>query len=460
MITRPPVASKSLAFPSQTARCPLCGVLVERYEIRERSLHIADLFATTDLHVSFGCFICPDHPAGERWFTSLPSDLADRGQYSVPTRALLMSLVVKHKMSFHQATSFARTHLHLARLDATTVMRWMRAGAPTFEALIARQHEMVKRFSGEIALDEVYSNGIALLKATDPLTGEEIAYEFVDGPVDHAAIVAFLRRLKAMGFEPQIVATDGAAVYPAAIAEVWPNARHQTCVFHFMQNWTKLAMKALWHCLSLMAKPKKRGPGRPKKRGRPRKDSEKQANRDLVRKARFLFLKRPENLTEDEAERLRRAINAYSRFGEGSCLGKLRALVLAVYDLFGPDVRDADDARRRRDAILTDPRFDLPFLDRVLAPLRDENLFNKLIVSLDYENAERTTNHVERQNREYRKRQKSHYRLRTRRSEDALLGQMLLLPRRPPRSHPLGDQRLRLRQRPPIVVTTEVQRAI
>lgn len=450
MITRPPATSKSLAFTPGTASCPRCGVPVDRNEVRERSFHAADLHAPTELHVSFGCFICPEHPVGERWFTTLPSDLADRGRYSVPTRALLVALVVKHKVSFQQAASFAQTHFHLAVLDASTVMRWVRDGAPSFEALAERERALAKRFSGQLAVDEVYSGGVALLKATDPILGEEIAYDFVDGPVDHAAIVAFFQRLKAMGLKPLIVTTDGAAVYPAAIAEVWPEAKHQSCVFHFMQNWTKLAMKALWHCHGLMPPPKKRGRGRPKKRGRPRKDDEKQANRDLVRKARFLFLKRPEHLTELEAEQLRRAINAFSRFGDGSCLGVLRALVLAVYDLFGPDVRDPDDARRRRDAILADANFALPFLEPLLKPLRDEVLFNKLIVSLDYENAERTTNHVERQNREWRKRQKSHYRLRTRRSERALLDQMLLLPRRAPRRHPVGDQRLRPRQTPPI----------
>lgn len=420
---------------------------------------MADLHAATDLHVSFACFVCPEHPVGERWFTALPPDLADRGQYSVPTRVLLVSLVVKHKMSFQQSASFAQTHFHLPVLDPSTVMRWVRDGAPSAEALAERERQLAKRFSGQLAVDEVYSGGRALLKATDPIVGEEIAYEFVDGPVDNVAIVTFFQRLKAMGIEPLIVTTDGAAVYPAAIAEVWPDARHQSCVFHFMQTWMKLAMKAFWHCFSFMPSPTKHEPGQPRKRGRTKKNAEKQANRDLVRKARFLITKRPENLTDDEGERLRRCINTFSRFGNGSCLGTLRALVLAVFDLFGPNVRDPDDARRRRDAILADPKFRLAFLEPLLAQLRDEALFSKLIVALDYENAERTTNHVERQNREYRKRQKSHYRLRTRRSERALLDQMLLLKRRAPRRHPVGDQRLRPRQTPPIAPTMEAYRA-
>jgi hypothetical protein len=182
-------------------------------------------------------------------------------------------------------------------------------------------------------------------------------------------------------------------------------------------------------------------------------DSAKQKNRDIVRKGRYLILTRPENLSDEAGGRLRQVIGLYA------ALATLRSLVLAVYDLFGPDVHDVDEARRLRAAILADPRFRLPFLASLLAPLSDDAVFEKLIVSLQYENAERTTNHVERQNREYRKRQKSHYRLRTRRSEDALLGQMLFLPRRAPRRHPLGAQTLRPRHRTPMAPTMEVHPA-
>ncbi|MEQ1788610.1 MAG: transposase, partial [Acidimicrobiales bacterium] len=411
------------------------------------------LHATTDYVVRFSCFICPDHPPRERWFTALPADLATRSHYTVPTQALVLSLVVAHKMSLVHAADFGRTHFHLDGLTPSTVMRWLRDGCPTDEMLAERERALVERFSGQLAFDEVYSGGKALLKATDPIVGVEVAYEFVDGPVDHAAIVAFFRRLETRGFQPQIVVTDGASVYPAAIAEVWPKAKHQSCVFHFLQTWTKLAMKAFWHCYGLMPTPEARGPGRPKKRGRRRMDKLKLDNRDIVRRARYLFLTRPENLTEEQEGRMRAAIQLYP------ALGTLRELVLAVYGLFGPDVRDVDTARARRAAILSEYKFGLPFLEPLLRQLRDEAVFDKLIVALAYENAERTTNHVERQNREYRKRQKSHYRLRTRRSEDALLGFLLFLPRAAPRKHPVGRQKLERRLPPPATTNSEVAMA-
>ncbi len=348
MITRPTGPSNSLAFTPDVAPCPRCGAMVERNEVRERTLTTANLHGPAVYVISFSCFICPDHPPGERWFTALPADFAGRARYTEATRALVLSLVVAHKMSFQHTAVFARTHFHLDELTPSTVMRWMRAGCPTREEMRARERRLVERFSGQLAVDEVYSGGRALIKATDPIVGEEIAYEFVDGPVDEAVMVAFFRRLQGLGIEPLIVTTDGASIYPPAIAAVWPRAQHQSCVFHFLQAWTKRAMSAIWHCYGLMPGPKRRGPGRPKKRGRPRMDAIKRQNKDTVRKGRYLLLKRAEHLTEEQAGRLRQIIGLYG------ALGPLRALVLAVYDLFGPDVPDAEDARRRRAAILSD----------------------------------------------------------------------------------------------------------
>ena len=50
---------------------------------------------------------------------------------------------------------------------------------------------------------------------------------------------------------------------------------------------------------------------------------------------------------------------------------------------------------------------------QVVRRLADDDLFRRLTAYLDFENAEKTSNHVERENREFRKRQKSHYRLRS-----------------------------------------------
>jgi transposase-like protein len=45
-------------------------------------------------------------------------------------------------------------------------------------------------------------------------------------------VAAFLGRLREAGIAPDEVITDGAPRYPGALAQVWPAAAHQLCLFH------------------------------------------------------------------------------------------------------------------------------------------------------------------------------------------------------------------------------------
>jgi hypothetical protein len=50
--------------------------------------------------------------------------------------------------------------------------------------------------------------------------------------VDQDAIKAFLGRLQAVGVQPDEVITDDSRLYPSALAQIWPMAAHQLCLFH------------------------------------------------------------------------------------------------------------------------------------------------------------------------------------------------------------------------------------
>lgn len=94
---------------------------------------------------------------------------------------------------------------------------------------------VVEEFSGILCVDEVYQGKLALLLAVDPAapTGDRlVGYELVQGTVDRAAMAAFLDRLKEAGLCPEEVITDGSSLYPSLVAEIWPTAAHQLCLFH------------------------------------------------------------------------------------------------------------------------------------------------------------------------------------------------------------------------------------
>ena len=118
----------------------------------------------------------------------------------------------------------------------------------------------------------------------------------------------------------------------------------------------------------------------------------------------------------------------------------------------GADSPALAEARRR--TILGDAEFvAAEGLRKSMDRLRDDDLFARLTRYLDFENADKTSNHVERENREFRNRQNSHYRMRSLQSLCALLE--LLTTR-----HPKPAQPAKLRRRPPdTVVHEEVRRA-
>jgi transposase-like protein len=46
------------------------------------------------------------------------------------------------------------------------------------------------------------------------------------------AVKAFLETLRVAGIQPDEVITDDWRLYPSALAEIWPTAVHQLCLFH------------------------------------------------------------------------------------------------------------------------------------------------------------------------------------------------------------------------------------
>ena len=111
-----------------------------------------------------------------------------------------------------------------------------------------------------------------------------------------AHMLRFLRNLKNDGFSPQTVISDRSPLYPKAIAEVWPDANHQLCVFHVISEVNDHVLNAVGEIRRTL-KPKriKQGRGRPSKRNRARvkklKKQREQADR-LFRRRHLLVTKK------------------------------------------------------------------------------------------------------------------------------------------------------------------------
>ena len=68
---------------------------------------------------------------------------------------------------------------------------------------------------------------------------------------------------------PNVVVTDGSSLYPPVLAELWPLAHHQLCIFHILQDINDLIIKSVRRLAHAMSR--RGNAGRKRKRGRPNK---------------------------------------------------------------------------------------------------------------------------------------------------------------------------------------------
>ena len=267
-------------------------------------------------------------------------------------------------------------------------------------------------FSGYVAVDELYDGPFCILSAVDNRCYKRILYDVLDHDPTHDDIRAFLGRLRtalqARDLTLLGITTDGSALYPEPLAEVFSGVPHQLCQFHVVKELTKGVLKAV-------AKERERlGQSKPKlKRGRPAakdKEARRRArkSKDIQQKIsdlfqdRYLFVKR--RLKPSERKRLLQITRGFPQ------LRKLRELMEQVYALF--------DRRCRTQTALAK----LTKLRRRLSRFKQlgetlKKLFSptleKALTFLDDKLLPSTSNAVERGNRRYRKMQKSIYRVRT-----------------------------------------------
>ena len=97
------------------------------------------------------------------------------------------------------------------------------------------RRKVVVQFSGTLCVDELHLGRLTLLLATDPLSHFPVAFALV-ATNDQNHMLRFLKNLKNWGLMPRVVVTDDSSLYPAVLAELWPDAAHQLCVFHIIKN--------------------------------------------------------------------------------------------------------------------------------------------------------------------------------------------------------------------------------
>ena len=270
----------------------------------------------------------------------------------------------------------------------------------------------LQAFSGYVAADELYEGPYCVLSAVDNRQYKRILYKVLDHDPSHADITAFLLRLKTAlnerNLELKGITTDGSALYPDPIHEVFGEVPHQLCTFHVIKELTKGVLRAVASERVRLAKSK------PKlKRGRP--SSKEKKARHLARKSksiqqkigdlfqdRFLFVKR--RLTPSERKRLLHITRGLPH------LRKLREIMEHIYALFDRRCHTPTALGKLKKLRQWVNRFTWigDTLKKVFSPHLE-----KALTFLDDKLLPATSNAVERGNRRHRKMQKSVYRVRS-----------------------------------------------
>jgi transposase-like protein len=157
-----------------------------------------------------------------------PSKLAQLWEGA--TGAMLLAFILYyHGVSLEVIGRFFSVH-------KTTVMRWLSPLAQVNWQVAVQQG--TRFFSGTVAVDEKW------IKIAGVWWYLFVAVDHVSGLPLHVALLPsnakpyctlFLLQLKALGYRPKVIITDGWDAYVTAIARVFPDAEHLLCRFHALR---------------------------------------------------------------------------------------------------------------------------------------------------------------------------------------------------------------------------------
>ena len=395
------------------APCPYCGKKAKRVRIHERRVRSIEYRQIVFLKITVGeyqarCGCCAT-------FRTSPDGILPRHKYDNKVREAVLDRILDDGMNV-EATRRCLERDFFLNLSTGFVYDCLYDAAAELD--MAAHRDMVLRcFSGTVCVDELHLGHYTLLLATDPLSDIPVAFALVDkNDQDHMG--RFLGNLKKHGLEPKVVITDGSTLYPTLLKTLWPDAEHQLCVFHVLQDVNKEILKAV---LRLRRGFSRRGKGgRKRQRGRPRKAraSRRQQHKNQREKAHFIFkrryliVKRRDGLTEQEQQDLA-TLQEYLPE-----LRTLRAFADAMQRLFSTEQYEEQARERWRRLQSNATYLAVPELKKVIETTLSLPKFTKMIAFLRNPAAQkvRTNNHVERCNRKLRYWEKVRYKWRRRRT--------------------------------------------
>jgi len=397
----------------KTHPCPTCGKRGRRKRTLRRRIRSLAYRQEAYLDVRYAEY--RSRCGCRKSFRSWPLDVPPKSDYDESVRSAVLDRLLEDGLNVERTRACMKRDflLELSSGFVYDCLDWQLARLNLPE----HRKRSLENFSGTLCVDELHLGRHTLLLATDPLADEVVGFALVKVN-DQAHLRRFLLMLEHWGFLPQVVVSDGSALYPAVLAEVWPAAAHQLCVFHVLQDVTNKVLDAVRR---LRRACQRRGKaGRKRKRGRPRKGAKKRppsrgpTNKEkaaFLFKRRYLIVKRAEGLSDQERADLE------AMFGYEPELKVLWCFCQEAYKLWQTE-QSRKVARWRWSRLKGNPAYQrVPELKAVLAWLDGEKFAKtQAFRTQPVGRRQKTNNHVERMNRKLRFDEKARYKWRRRKS--------------------------------------------
>src|SRR5947209_7019783 len=375
------------------APCPRCGRPARRKRTLRRRVRTLAYQRVAWLDITYGEYAA--RCGCQKSFRTSPDGVLPKAAYDNKVRQAVLDRILEDGLNVERARAALRRDflLELSTGFVYDCLRWQVAQLDLGE----HRQTVLQKFSGTLCVDELHLGAYTLLLATDPLADLPVAFALV-AKNDQEHMRRFLQNLKGWGLRPRVVVTDGSNLYPAVLAELWPYAHHQLCVFHLLADLNEEVLRAVRRLRRGL--PRRGNAGRKRRRGKKaarRRGPTAKDKAAFVFRHRHLLVKRTEALSPGEWDDLGRLFDY---------LPELRVLWRFAGDareLFQPG-QTPQWAWRRRAALLRQEAYrQVPELVKAMGMLSQEK-FTKAVAFV-YSRAGqkvRTNNHVERANRRLR----------------------------------------------------------
>ncbi len=342
-------------------------------------------------------------------FHSHPPGAGLKAKYDDKVRQAVIDRVLEDKLNLSTVQQSMKRDF-LLNLSTGYIYAALDYAIRQFDGNAFRQR-VLSEFSGTLCIDEIHLGRRVVLLASDPVADNPVACALVSKN-DAKHMRRFMQNLKNRGFSPHTVISDRSPLYLKTLAEVWPDANHQFCLFHIIADINKQVLDAVRE-LHRELKPKqiKKGRGRPNKRQRvqARKRKEQRRQADFVFHHRYLMVRRRSNMTTGQKKTLARLQSI------SPTLKTLRKFVDDVHQMFS-----LRRSKTRAWNIWRRIRRTRKYLSnkslKLALELLSKGTMRKLLVYLDQplscRRRVRTNNHVERCNRKLRYLEKVRYKWR------------------------------------------------